>query len=138
MRPGRTNETHSSKVSTICSTRPQATLQGVEAVEALLSATPDTPSYMIGISENKITRKPLLEAVAQVGRVHRCHPRAFQLTLGRLQPQTQAVAVAIEEKNFDKAMSFRDPEFAESLQAFKASSTLDDSLTLPAEKVNFE
>jgi hypothetical protein len=35
-------------------------------------------------------------------------------------------------------MSFRDPEFAESLQAFKASSTLDDSLTLPAEKVNFE
>ncbi|KAH8089320.1 6-phosphofructokinase [Filobasidium floriforme] len=89
-----------------------ATLQGVEAVEALLSATPDTPSYMIGISENKITRKPLLEAVAQ----------------------TQAVAVAIEEKNFDKAMSFRDPEFAESLQAFKASSTLDDSLTLPVEK----
>lgn len=46
--------------------------------------------------------------------------------------------MAIEEKNFDKAMSFRDPEFAESLQAFKASSTLDDSLTLPAEKVNSE
>ena len=43
-----------------------ATLQGVEAVEALLSATPDTPSYMIGISENKITRVPLLKAVAQV------------------------------------------------------------------------
>lgn len=68
---------------------------------------------MIGISENKITRKPLLEAVAQ----------------------TQAVATAIEDKDFDKAMSYRDPEFAESLQAFKASSTLDDSLTMPAEKV---
>jgi len=68
---------------------------------------------MIGISENKITRKPLLEAVAQ----------------------TQAVAVAIENKDFDKAMSYRDPEFAESLQAFKASSSLDESLRLPVEKV---
>lgn len=35
-------------------------------------------------------------------------------------------------------MSFRDPEFAESLQAFKASSTLDDSLTLPVEKVSLK
>ncbi len=35
-------------------------------MEALLSATPETPSYMIGVSENKITRVPLLEAVAQV------------------------------------------------------------------------
>jgi 6-phosphofructokinase 1 len=42
------------------------TLQGVEAVEALLSATPETPSYMIGTQENKITKVPLLEAVAQV------------------------------------------------------------------------
>jgi 6-phosphofructokinase 1 len=38
----------------------------VEAVEALLSATPETPSYMIGTQENKITKVPLLEAVAQV------------------------------------------------------------------------
>jgi 6-phosphofructokinase 1 len=42
------------------------TLQGVEAVQALLDATPETPSYMIGIQENKITKVPLLEAVAQV------------------------------------------------------------------------
>jgi 6-phosphofructokinase 1 len=42
------------------------TLQGVEAVEALLQATPETPSYMIGTQENKITKVPLLEAVAQV------------------------------------------------------------------------
>lgn len=42
------------------------TLQGFEAVDALLSATPDTPSYMIGISENKITRVPLVEAVEMV------------------------------------------------------------------------
>jgi 6-phosphofructokinase 1 len=46
------------------------TLQGVEAVEALLSATPETPSYMIGTQENKITKVPLLEAVAQVSGIH--------------------------------------------------------------------
>lgn len=44
----------------------QPTLQGVEAVNALLEATPDTPSYMIGVRENKITRVPLMDAVAMV------------------------------------------------------------------------
>lgn len=44
----------------------QPTLQGVEAVDALLESTPDTPSYMIGIRENKITRVPLMEAVKMV------------------------------------------------------------------------
>lgn len=52
----------------------------------------------------------------------------------RLSLQTQKVADAIEKKDFDTAMSFRDPEFAESLQAFIASSTLDDSFRLPQEK----
>ena len=41
-------------------------MQAVEAVNALLEAKPDTPSYMIGISENKITRIPLMEAVEMV------------------------------------------------------------------------
>jgi hypothetical protein len=44
----------------------QPTLQGVEAVKALLEATPETPSYMIGIRENTITRVPLMEAVEMV------------------------------------------------------------------------
>jgi 6-phosphofructokinase len=44
----------------------QPTLQGIEAVEALLEATPDTPSYMIGMSENRVHRVPLVEAVALV------------------------------------------------------------------------
>lgn len=35
-------------------------------MNALLEATPDTPSYMIGVRENKITRVPLMEAVAMV------------------------------------------------------------------------
>jgi len=41
-------------------------LQGVEAVNALIESTETTPSYMIGIQENKITRIPLVEAVKQV------------------------------------------------------------------------
>ncbi|RXK34722.1 6-phosphofructokinase [Tremella mesenterica] len=88
------------------------TLQGVNAVQALLDATPETPSYMIGIRENKITQVPLLEAVAQ----------------------TQAVAAAIDSRDFDKAMSFRDSEFREMLQAFKISSSLAASSQVPENK----
>jgi len=43
-----------------------ATVQGVEAVKAILESTPDTPSPMIGIRENKITRTPLVDAVKLV------------------------------------------------------------------------
>ncbi|WVO16575.1 6-phosphofructokinase [Cryptococcus depauperatus] len=89
-----------------------ATLQGVEAVQCLLEATPDTPSYMIGMQENKITKVPLLEAVTQ----------------------TQAVAAAIENQDFSKAMSYRDSEFQEMLQAFKISSSLDVSDEVPKDQ----
>lgn len=78
------------------------TLQGMEAVRALLEATPDTPSYMIGVRENKITRVPLMEAVAM----------------------TRAVADAIAARDFTKAMSLRDPEFQQSLEGFITTSTL--------------
>ncbi|KAH7930171.1 6-phosphofructokinase [Leucogyrophana mollusca] len=78
------------------------TLQGEEAVKALLEATPETPSYMIGVRENKITRVPLMEAVAM----------------------TRAVAEAIAAKDFAKAMSLRDPEFHQSLEGFFATSAL--------------
>ncbi|KAF5367424.1 hypothetical protein D9758_003678 [Tetrapyrgos nigripes] len=87
------------------------TLQGVEAVEALLESTPDTPSYMIGVQENKIIRVPLMEAVAM----------------------TRAVATAIEAKDFDKAMSLRDPEFKESFDGFITTSTLEQK-DIPVEK----
>ncbi|KAF9516940.1 hypothetical protein BS47DRAFT_1314797 [Hydnum rufescens UP504] len=89
-----------------------ATLQGVEAVETLLSATPDDPSYMIGISENKLTRVPLVEAVEM----------------------TQAVAKAIESKDFAKAMALRDPEFAESYRNFVVTSSLNISNQVPLQK----
>jgi len=38
----------------------------MEAVNALLESTPQTPSYMIGMQENKITKIPLMEAVEMV------------------------------------------------------------------------
>ena len=43
-----------------------ATLQGVEAVQAVLKATPESLAPMIGISENTITTVPLMEAVQLV------------------------------------------------------------------------
>nr|XP_019047124.1 6-phosphofructokinase [Kwoniella bestiolae CBS 10118]OCF26054.1 6-phosphofructokinase [Kwoniella bestiolae CBS 10118] len=88
------------------------TLQGVQAVQALLEATPETPSYMIGTQENKITRVPLLEAVAE----------------------TQAVAKCIENRNFAEAMSHRDSEFREMLQAFQISSSLAVNEEAPKDK----
>lgn len=42
------------------------TIQGVDAVDALLEATPDSPSYMVGIQENRVRRVPLVEAVKMV------------------------------------------------------------------------
>ncbi|BEJ12888.1 hypothetical protein CspHIS471_0300620 [Cutaneotrichosporon sp. HIS471] len=88
------------------------TLQGVKAVDTLLEATPNTPSYMIGISENKITKIPLLEAVAQ----------------------TKKVADAIEAMDFDLAMSYRDSEFTDMITAFNISSSLPASERLPDDK----
>lgn len=90
-----------------------ATLQGVEAVNALLEATPQTPSYVITIRENKITRAPLMEAVAQ----------------------TQQVAKSIEAKDFEAALSLRDPEFEECLRSFHFTSKVpEEDGHLPAQK----
>lgn len=88
------------------------TLQGVDAVDALMEATPDSPSYMIGIQENRIRRVPLVEAVKM----------------------TKAVAEAIKNQDFDKAMSLRDAEFRENLDGFIATSILEKEPLLPPEK----
>ncbi|KAG7193174.1 6-phosphofructokinase, alpha subunit [Scheffersomyces spartinae] len=84
-----------------------STLQGVEAVKAVLDLTPEDPSPMIGILENRIVRRPLVEAVAL----------------------TKSVADAIESKDFDKAMSLRDTNFAEAYHSFNAISIDDDDET---------
>lgn len=49
--------------------------------------------------------------------------------------KTRAVAAAIKEKDFVKAMSFRDPEFCESLDGFVAVSELDYTKKVPKEQV---
>ena len=90
-----------------------ATLQGVEAVKAVIEATPETISPIICIVENKIVRKPMLDAIAK----------------------TKAVAQNIADKDFDAAMRGRDAEFEEFLQAFNITTATEKSnLLLPKEK----
>lgn len=93
-----------------------STLQGVEAVNAVLDATPETPTPFIAINENKITRKPLVQAVLD----------------------TKEVAKAIEARDFDKAMSLRDTEFSDFYNSYMTTTTTDlnDSMHLPAQKVS--
>lgn len=68
---------------------------------------------MIGLQENGIIRVPLMDAVAM----------------------TKAVTAATEAKDFDKAMSLRDPEFRESLEGFIATSALEEEALLPPAQV---
>jgi 6-phosphofructokinase 1 len=90
-----------------------STLQGVEAVNAVLEAGPDTPTPVITIRENKIERSDLMEAV-------------------RL---TKSVSRAIEAKDFDKAMELRDAEFKEYYNSYMITTSTDNPrLRLPEEK----
>lgn len=89
------------------------TLQGVEAVKAVLECTPDTPSPLIAIRENKVVRKSLVEAVKI----------------------TKSVATAIEDGDFDKAMTLRESEFVEHLNNFICMNSANhNEPTLPIEK----
>lgn len=92
-----------------------ATLQGVEAVKAVLEATPETETCFIAITENKIVRKPLMEAVRN----------------------TKEVSQAIEAHEFDKAMSLRDAEFADQYKSYMMTTRvqLDNEMMLPEDKV---
>ncbi|KAJ2546041.1 6-phosphofructokinase, alpha subunit, partial [Coemansia sp. RSA 1933] len=90
------------------------TMQGAEAVEAILRATPDTPSPVIGMLKNKITTQPLKEAIELTGQV----------------------AQAIAAKNFARAMELRSQSFAKQLQSYKeiASYNPDSKMKLPEHK----
>jgi 6-phosphofructokinase 1 len=90
-----------------------STLQGVEAVKAVLDVKPDSPSPVIVIRENKIERMPLMDAVQQ----------------------TKDVTARIHAKEFDQAMAMRDSEFKEYYSAYLNTTTVDHpELLLPAEK----
>ena len=93
-----------------------ATLQGVEAVKAVLDATPDTPTCVIAINENKIVRKPLMEAVQD----------------------TKRLARAIESQDFDQAMALRDTEFSEQYKSFMMTTAVqvNKELMLPEREVS--
>ena len=93
-----------------------ATLQGVEAVNAVLEATPETETCFIAITENKIVRKPLMQAVMD----------------------TKSVAAAIDEHDFDKAMSLRDTEFSDQYKSYMLTTTvqLDQDMVLPQKSVS--
>ncbi|GFP57339.1 ATP-dependent 6-phosphofructokinase [Trichoderma asperellum] len=87
-----------------------ATLQGVEAVKAVLEATPETETCFIAINENKIVRKPLMQAVKE----------------------TKEVAVAVDAKDFEKAMSLRDTEFSDQYKSYlTTTNVLIDDHKLP-------
>lgn len=94
--------------------RQLSTLQGVEAVSAVLEATPETPSKFIAVLENKIIRNPLIEAVQS----------------------TKDVAEAIKAKDFTRALDLRGPEFAEYHGAYMMTTAADQpALRLPKESV---
>ena len=94
--------------------RQLSTLQGVEAVEAVLEANPDTPTPIIAVVENKICRKPLMEAVEA----------------------TQSVAQAIAAKDFKRAIHLRGAEFEEYSNAYNIIRAVDQpELLLPENKV---
>ena len=74
-----------------------ATMMGHEAVNALLSLGPDDEPIVIGIRNNRMTRLPLMEGVKK----------------------TQAVAEAVEAKDFERAISLRSSSFKDAFITFK-------------------
>lgn len=102
---------HVQRGGTACAyDRMLGTLQGVEAVKAVLEAKPDTPSPVIGIVENKIVRRDLIKAVED----------------------TKKVASCIENQDFEGAMAMRDAEFGEYWQAFNTTTATDkEDMKLP-------
>uniref|UniRef100_A0A8C9RVB2 6-phosphofructokinase n=1 Tax=Scleropages formosus TaxID=113540 RepID=A0A8C9RVB2_SCLFO len=70
---------------------------GVEAVLALLEATPDTPACVIGLSGNQATRLPLMECVQMTKEVQR----------------------AMNEKRFEEAIQLRGKSFENNWNTYK-------------------
>jgi len=74
-----------------------STLMGYEAVNTILSAKPEDEPVVIGIRNNRMTRLPLMESVRK----------------------TQAVAEAINAKDYERAMSLRSSSFKDAFNTFK-------------------
>lgn len=91
-----------------------ATLQGVEAVRAVLEMSPESPSPVITIRENKIMRASLMDAVES----------------------TKEVNTKIHSKEFVSAMALRAAEFKEYYHAYLNTATPEHpKMVLPEAKV---
>ena len=77
--------------------RTLGTLMGYEAVQTILSLKPDDEPVIIGMKNNRTTRIPLMDCVQQ----------------------TQAVAEAIAEKDYERAMDLRSSSFDDAFRTFK-------------------
>ncbi|XP_022534966.2 ATP-dependent 6-phosphofructokinase, platelet type isoform X2 [Astyanax mexicanus] len=74
-----------------------ASRMGVEAVLALLEASPDTPACVVSLRGNQAIRLPLMECVQM----------------------TQQVQKAMDEKNFEEAVKLRGRSFENNLNTYK-------------------
>jgi 6-phosphofructokinase 1 len=74
-----------------------STLVGCAAVDEVLQMTPESESMVIGIRENRITHTPLMSAVEQ----------------------THAVAKAIANQEYDKAMAMRGGSFTDAFRTLR-------------------
>ncbi|XP_063070414.1 ATP-dependent 6-phosphofructokinase, liver type-like [Engraulis encrasicolus] len=74
---------------------------GVEAVVALMEATPDTPACVIGLSGNQATRLPLMECVEM----------------------TKEVQKAMNEKRFNETIQLRGKSFENNWNIYKLLAT---------------
>jgi 6-phosphofructokinase 1 len=77
--------------------RTLSTLMGVEAVNTLLSASPEDEPVVIGIRNNRMTRLPMMESVLK----------------------TLSVAEAINARDYERAMSLRSSSFIDAFKTFK-------------------
>ena len=74
-----------------------STLMGYEAVNTILNAKPEDEPLVIGIRNNRMTHLPLMESVRK----------------------TQAVAEAVNAKDYERAMSLRSPSFKAAFNIFR-------------------
>lgn len=83
-----------------------ATLQAIDAMEALMEDEPGKPSYIIGIAQGRVKRLPLRESIAH----------------NNLLPE------AISEKRFEDAMNLRGKGFHDGIKTFLYNSIQADNI----------
>ncbi|XP_017554715.1 ATP-dependent 6-phosphofructokinase, platelet type-like isoform X1 [Pygocentrus nattereri] len=91
-----------------------ASRMGVEAVLALLEASPDTPACVVSLRGNQAIRLPLMECVQM----------------------TQEVQKAMDEKNFEEAVKLRGRSFENNLNTYKLLSYRKPDSEVPKSPYN--